>query len=41
MLKKKKPDVICFDEIDFMTNSNNDNDITRIYKQEFLKQMKE
>ena len=39
--KRNKPAVICFDEIDFMTNSNNDNDITRIYKQEFLNQMKE
>ena len=39
--KKNKPAVICFDEIDFMTNINNDNDITRKYKQEFLIQMKE
>ena len=43
--KKNKPAVIHLDEIDFITNKNNDNDnmndITRKLKQEFLIQMQE
>ena len=43
--KKNKPSIICLDEIDFITKTNNDNenmnDTTRKLKQEFLKQMHE